>query len=94
MIGIPEGELKAQARGLFSAPPPSNPDALWPDGERVDFDAKPEGVDAANLEAAVKAVFADQILLIHAGRAHLSSFMTAASLLSATPQGSTPLCRC
>jgi CubicO group peptidase (beta-lactamase class C family) len=78
VIGIPEDELKAQARGLFSASPPSNPDALWPDGERIDFDAKADGVDAAKLETAVKAVFAEPdpahprrtraLVVVHDGR--------------------------
>jgi hypothetical protein len=80
VIGIPEDELKPLALGLFSASPPSNPDALWPDGERVDFDAKPEGADAAKLEAAVKAIFAEPhpahprrtraLIVVHGGPHH------------------------
>lgn len=73
-----EAELRAQADALFPALPPSNLDALWPDGERVDLDATPRDIDAAKLEAAVKAAFAEPdpahprrtraLVVVHGGR--------------------------
>jgi hypothetical protein len=54
-----EDELRAQAFGVFSPPPASNPDALWPEGERVDLEILPQGVDHLALEAGVEVAFAE-----------------------------------
>jgi hypothetical protein len=54
-----EDELRAQAVGVFSPPPPPNPDALWPEGEGVDLEILPQGVDHIALEAGVEAAFAE-----------------------------------
>ncbi len=73
-----EAELSAQARGVASKPSSSGPDALWPDGEQVDPNATPQGVDATMLEAGVQAAFAEPdrahprrtraLVIVHAGR--------------------------
>ena len=73
-----EAELSAQARGVVSKPSSSSPDALWPDGERVDPSAIPQGVNATMLEAGVQAAFAETdrdhlrrtraLVVVHAGR--------------------------
>ncbi|MGH6831210.1 MAG: serine hydrolase domain-containing protein, partial [Methylocella sp.] len=47
--GKTETDLRAEATGLSSAPPPSDPEALWPEGERVDTPA--QNVDMAALNA-------------------------------------------
>jgi CubicO group peptidase (beta-lactamase class C family) len=77
-IGRTEAELRAQADGVFPASPPSNPDALWPDGERVDQHAAPQDVDASALNAGVEALFAEPdpahprrtraLVVVHGGR--------------------------
>lgn len=56
--GTTEEALRAQSPGL---PPPvsaSDPEALWPEGERVDLEAIPPGIDRAALKAGVEAAFA------------------------------------
>jgi CubicO group peptidase (beta-lactamase class C family) len=58
-IGTTEAELRAQAGGVFLDPAPLDSHALWPEGERVDLDALPAGVDAARLGAAIDAAFAE-----------------------------------
>jgi CubicO group peptidase (beta-lactamase class C family) len=73
-----EDELRAQAAGFFSPSPASQPDALWPEGERVDLEALPQGVDRVALEAGVKAAFAEPdsahprrtraLVVVHGGR--------------------------
>ena len=73
-----EAELSAQARGVVSKPSSSSPDALWPDGERVDPSAIPQGVNATMLEAGVQAAFTETdrdhlrrtraLVVVHAGR--------------------------
>ena len=79
-IGTTEAELRAQADGVFSNPPPLDLDALWPEGERVDLGTPPPGVDAAKLGAAIEAAFAEPspkpkhlrqtraIVVVHRGR--------------------------
>jgi CubicO group peptidase (beta-lactamase class C family) len=73
-----EAELSAQARGVASKPSCSSPDVLWPDGEGVDPNAIPQGVNATMLEAGVQAAFAEPdrdhprrtraLVVVHAGR--------------------------
>lgn len=74
-----EDELRAQAAGIFPQPPASNPDALWPEGERVDLEAVPQGgVDRVALEEGVEAAFAEPdsahrrrtraLVVVHRGR--------------------------
>jgi len=53
-----EDDLHAQSPGLPPATA-SNPEALWPEGERVDLDAIPPVVDRAELEKGVNAAFAE-----------------------------------
>jgi CubicO group peptidase (beta-lactamase class C family) len=59
VVGRAENELRAQAADIFPPPLASNPDALWPEGERVDLVALPQGVDRVALEAGLKAAFAE-----------------------------------
>lgn len=76
--GRNEDELKAETAGLFADPPPGNDDALWPEGERVDFGALDQGVDKAALDKAVDATFAEPhflhprrtraLVVVHHGR--------------------------
>jgi CubicO group peptidase (beta-lactamase class C family) len=56
--GTTEDGLRAQSAGLPSATA-SDPEALWPEGERVDLEAIPLGVDRAALKAGVEAAFAE-----------------------------------
>jgi CubicO group peptidase (beta-lactamase class C family) len=56
VVDTTEQALRAQSPGLPPAPA-SNPEALWPEGERVDLEAIPPGVDGAALKAAVEAAF-------------------------------------
>lgn len=77
-IGRTEAELKAQADGVFPASAPSHPDALWPDGERVDQDAAPQDVNATALKSAIDTAFAEPdpvhprrtraLIVVHGGR--------------------------
>ena len=63
---------------VFSPLPAPNPDALWPEGERVDLETLPPGVDRIALEAGVKAAFAEPdsahprrtraLVVVHGGR--------------------------
>jgi CubicO group peptidase (beta-lactamase class C family) len=74
--GKTETDLRAEATGLSSAPPPSDPEALWPEGERVDTPA--QDVDMAALNAGVEAAFAEPdpahprntraLVVVHRGR--------------------------
>jgi len=76
--GKTETDLRAEATGLSSAPPPSDPEALWPEGERVDLTALAEGVDATKLNAGIEAAFAEPdpahprntraLVVVHRGR--------------------------
>ena len=73
-----EDELRTQANAIFSPPLAPNPDALWPEGERVDLEALPQGVDRVALEAEVKAALAEPnrahrrrtraLVVVHGGR--------------------------
>jgi hypothetical protein len=54
-----KAELRDEAAGLFAENPPANPDALWPDGERVNLQALPEAVDRSTLTRAIDAAFAE-----------------------------------
>lgn len=56
--GRTEDELRAQSPA-FPPVPASNPEALWPEGERVDLEAIPPGVDRAALKAGVEAACAE-----------------------------------
>jgi CubicO group peptidase (beta-lactamase class C family) len=76
--GKTEDDLRAEAAGLFSAPPPSDPEALWPEGERVDLDAPSQNADLPALNAGVEAAFAEPdpahprntraLVVVHGGR--------------------------
>ena len=55
--GPSEAELRGEAQGL-AVKPSFDPEALWPEGERVDLGAIAAGVDWAALDAAVAANFA------------------------------------
>ena len=76
--GRNEDELKAETAGLFADPPSRKDNALWPEGERVDFGALDQGVDKAALDKAVDATFAEPhplhprrtraLVVVHHGR--------------------------
>jgi CubicO group peptidase (beta-lactamase class C family) len=57
--GRSEAELDAEATGLFPPLNPRNEDALWPEGEKVELGALPDGVDGPALERAIDNVFAE-----------------------------------
>jgi CubicO group peptidase (beta-lactamase class C family) len=65
LAGKSERELRDEAAGLFAPKPPPDPNAPWPEGERVDLETRPESVDSAALEQATTAAFAES------GPAHL-----------------------
>src|SRR5262245_38991313 len=75
--GASEAELREQARGLAVRPSP-DPEALWPEGERVDLAAIADGVDRTALDAAIAANFAEPdpsrplntraLVVVHRGR--------------------------
>ena len=75
--GRSEEALRAEAPAL-TASPPADPEALWPEGERVDLTALTEGVDKAALDAALEAAFAEPdhahprntrtLVVVHRGR--------------------------
>lgn len=74
--GKTETDLRAEATGLSSAPPPADPEALWPEGERLDTPA--QDVDMAALNAGIEAAFAEPdpahprntrvLVVVHRGR--------------------------
>jgi CubicO group peptidase (beta-lactamase class C family) len=76
--GRSEDALKAESARLFSSPVAVNRDALWPEGERVETEALPEGVDRAALERAIADIFAEPdpahprhtraLVVVHGGR--------------------------
>jgi CubicO group peptidase (beta-lactamase class C family) len=78
VVDATEDELRDQARGVFPAARASDPDAPWPEGERVDLLAPPQGVDRVALDAAVQAAFAEPdpnlprrtraLVVVHGGR--------------------------
>ncbi len=59
LAGRTKRELRDQAARLFASNPPPHTPALWPDGERVDLDALPGGVDRATLDKAIDAAFSE-----------------------------------
>jgi CubicO group peptidase (beta-lactamase class C family) len=74
-----DGDETSLAKVPHLAPlPPADPEALWPEGERVDLDAAGEGIDRPALDAAVSAVFAEPdpahprntraLVVVHGGR--------------------------
>ena len=78
IVDTTEDDLRAQAGEDFPAPPASDPEALWPEGERVDLQAPPQDVDRVALGAAVEAAFAEPdplhprrtraLVVVHGGR--------------------------
>ena len=78
VVDTTEKELRAQAEGVFATPQASDPDAPWPEGERVDFQTSPQNFDRAALDAAVEAAFAEPdpdhprrtraLVVVHRGR--------------------------
>src|SRR3989304_1550498 len=76
IAGKTETDLRAEATDLSSAPPPSDPEALWPEGERVDTPA--QDVDLPALDAGIEAAFAEPdpahprntraLVVVHRGR--------------------------
>ncbi len=76
--GRSEEELDAEAAGLFPAPEQANDDALWPEGDRVESGALPEGVDGPALDRAIDNLFAEPdpshprrtraLVVVHRGR--------------------------
>jgi CubicO group peptidase (beta-lactamase class C family) len=78
IVDSTERKLRAQADGVFANPHAPEPDALWPEGERVDLEKLPVDVDRAALEAGVSADFADSdgahlrrtraLVVVHRGR--------------------------
>src|SRR5262245_1244189 len=75
--GVSEAELRKEAQGL-DIKPSLDPEALWPEGERVDLGADADGVDRGALDAAVAANFAEPnpsrlrdtraLVVVHRGR--------------------------
>lgn len=59
VVDTTEDALRAQSAGLPPLAPVSDPEALWPEGERVDLEAIPSNVDRAALKAAVDAAFTE-----------------------------------
>jgi CubicO group peptidase (beta-lactamase class C family) len=77
-IGKTPSELRAEAANLFPAMPPPEPNALWPEGERVDLETLSNDIDHAALTAAIDAAFAEPdpshprrtraLVVVHKGR--------------------------
>ncbi|HSB59963.1 MAG TPA: serine hydrolase, partial [Methyloceanibacter sp.] len=57
VVDTTDDALRAQSPGLPPPAPVSNPEALWPEGERVDLEGILPGVDRAVLQAAVDTAF-------------------------------------
>jgi hypothetical protein len=57
--GADEETLRAQAADLFSAAPQADPDAEWPEGERVAGWTAPEDVNGTAVAAAIEAIFSE-----------------------------------
>jgi CubicO group peptidase (beta-lactamase class C family) len=77
--GNKEDDLRVQFAGLPKPVPASDPEALWPEGERVNLGAIPPGVDMAALKSAIDAAFAETdpkqqhrrtraLVVVHEGR--------------------------
>jgi CubicO group peptidase (beta-lactamase class C family) len=59
VVGKSESELRDETANLFATNPAPDLHALWPEGERVDLEALPKGVDGPALERAMDAAFAE-----------------------------------
>jgi CubicO group peptidase (beta-lactamase class C family) len=59
VVGKSESELRDETANLFATTPAPDLHALWPEGERVDLEALPKGVDGPALERAMDAAFAE-----------------------------------
>ncbi len=59
VVGKSEGELRDETANLFATTPAPDLHAPWPEGERVDLEALPQGVDGRALERAMDAAFAE-----------------------------------
>jgi CubicO group peptidase (beta-lactamase class C family) len=58
-IGKTEAELRAEAANLFSPIEPSDPSALWPDGDRGEHETLPDDIDRDALAAGIDAAFTE-----------------------------------
>lgn len=77
IVNTTEAQLRAQASDIVPSAPALDPDAPWPEGERVDLKA-PSEVDRVALAAAVEAAFAEPdphhrrrtraLVVVHGGR--------------------------
>jgi hypothetical protein len=59
VVGKSEGELRDETANLFATTEAPDLHAVWPEGERVDLEALPQGVDRPALERAMDAAFAE-----------------------------------
>ncbi|MFZ0397659.1 MAG: serine hydrolase [Methyloceanibacter sp.] len=59
VVGKSDGELRDETVNLFATTEAPDLHALWPEGERVDLEALPQGVDGPALERAMDAAFAE-----------------------------------
>jgi CubicO group peptidase (beta-lactamase class C family) len=59
VVGKSESELRDETANMFATTPAPDLHALWPEGERVDLEALPKGVDGPALEKAMDAAFAE-----------------------------------
>jgi hypothetical protein len=59
VVGKSESELRDETANMFATTPAPDLHALWPEGERVDLEALPKGVDGPALERAMDAAFAE-----------------------------------
>src|SRR6476661_1181122 len=77
-IGRTVPELRAEAANLFTPIPPPDPNAVWPEGERVDLETLSNDIDHAALTAGIDAAFAEPdpahprntraLVVVHRGR--------------------------
>jgi CubicO group peptidase (beta-lactamase class C family) len=77
-IGRTVPELRDEAANLFTPIPPPDPNALWPEGERVDLENLSNDIDHAALTAAIDAAFTEPdpahprrtraLVVVHKGR--------------------------
>ena len=77
-IGRTVPELRAEAANLFTPIPPPDPNAVWPEGERVDLETLSNDIDHAALTAGIDAAFAEPdpahprrtraLVVVHKGR--------------------------
>jgi CubicO group peptidase (beta-lactamase class C family) len=59
IVGKSEAEVRAQGEGVDSTLPPADPNLLWPEGEATLAAQLPEGVDGAQLAAALDKAFSE-----------------------------------